>query len=256
MNSKKLSFPGSTGDMLSARIDLPDGNNPKSYILFAHCFTCSKNLTAVGNIARALTEENFAVFRFDFTGLGESEGDFSDTNFSSNIEDLVAAAEYMTGEYEGPQVLVGHSLGGAAVLQAAHKIKNCKAVATIGAPATPEHVKHNFAPKLDEIEEKGEAEVTLAGRSFKIKKQFLDDLEKPNMDHRIQNLDKALLVLHSPFDNIVGIDNAGRIFKKAKHPKSFISLDKADHLLSKEEDSLYTGTMLGTWASKYLSGNE
>lgn len=253
MKSKKLSFPGSTGESLSARIDFPEETDPKAYVLFAHCFTCSKNLKAVGNIARALTDEDFAVFRFDFTGLGESEGDFANTNFSSNIEDLVAAADYMEKEYEAPDILVGHSLGGAAVLQAAHKIEHSKAVATIGAPATPEHVKHNFEPKLDEIEEKGEAEVTLAGRSFKIKKQFLDDLEKPNMDNRIQNLKRALLIMHSPIDNTVGINNAAEIFKQAKHPKSFISLDDADHLLGKEEDSRYVGTMLGTWASKYLS---
>lgn len=252
MKSKKLEFPGSTGESLSARLDLPEKGNPQAFVLFAHCFTCSKNLKAVGNIARALTEEGFAVFRFDFTGLGESEGDFANTNFSSNIEDLVAAAEYMDKEYSAPDILVGHSLGGAAVLQAAHHVESCKAVATIGAPSNPEHVKQNFAPKLDEIEEKGEAEVTLAGRPFKIKKQFLDDLEKPNMDKRIRNLKRALLIFHSPVDNTVGIDNAGDIFMQAKHPKSFISLDHADHLLSKEEDSEYVGTMLATWASKYL----
>lgn len=252
MKSQKLEFPGSTGDSLSARIDLPEEGDPEALVLFAHCFTCSKNLKAVGNIARALTEEGFAVFRFDFTGLGESEGDFANTNFSSNIEDLVAAAEYMDKEYSAPDILVGHSLGGAAVLQAAHHVESCKAVATIGAPSNPEHVKQNFAPKLDEIEEKGEAEVTLAGRPFKIKKQFLDDLEKPNMDKRIRNLKRALLIFHSPVDNTVGIDNAGDIFMQAKHPKSFISLDHADHLLSKEEDSEYVGTMLATWASKYL----
>lgn len=252
MKSKKLEFPGSTGDILSARIDLPDEGDPEAYVLFAHCFTCSKNLKAVGNIARALTDKDLAVFRFDFTGLGESEGDFANTNFSSNIEDLIAAAAYMGKEYKAPDILVGHSLGGAAVLQAAHEIESCKAVATIGAPSSPEHVKQNFAPKLDEIEEKGEAEVTLAGRSFKIKKQFLDDLEKANMNKRIKNLGRALLIFHSPVDNTVGIDNAGEIFVQARHPKSFISLDHADHLLSKEEDSEYAGTMLATWASKYL----
>lgn len=252
MKSKKLEFPGSVGDTLSAKIDFPDEGEPEAFVLFAHCFTCSKNLKAVGNIARSLNEEGFAVFRFDFTGLGESEGDFANTNFSSNIEDLIAAATYMSEEYRSPEILVGHSLGGAAVLQAAHKIESCKAVATIGAPSNPEHVKKNFAPKLDEIEEKGEAEVTLAGRTFKIKKQFLDDLERSNMNNRIENLDRALVIFHSPIDNTVGIDNAAEIFVQAKHPKSFISLDNADHLLRKEEDSKYVGSMLATWASKYL----
>lgn len=252
MKSKKLKFKGTHGDMLSAKLDLPDNGDPEAFVLFAHCFTCSKNLNVVGNIARALTKKNFAVFRFDFTGLGESEGDFSDTNFSSNVDDLVKAAEYMNTEFQGPDILVGHSLGGAAVLMAAHKIPACKAVATIATPGNPDHVKQNFSLKLDEIEEKGEAEVTLAGRSFNIKKQFLDDLEQPNMDTKIKELDRALLIFHSPVDNTVGIENAGHIFKQAKHPKSFISLDKADHLLTTEKDSIYVGTMLATWAYSYI----
>ena len=252
MKFKKLEFPGHSGDLLSARLDFPDKGDPKAYILFAHCFTCSKNLKAVGNIARALNEEGFAVFRFDFTGLGESEGDFANTNFSSNIDDLISAAGYLSKEYRAPEILVGHSLGGAAVLQAAHEIESCKAVATIGAPSNPEHVKKNFQLKLDEIEEKGEAEVTLAGRSFKIKKQFLDDLSSTNMKDRIKNLNRALVIFHSPIDNTVGIENAAEIFIQAKHPKSFISLDHADHLLSNEDDSRYVGTMLATWSTKYL----
>lgn len=252
MKSKKLEFPGHSGDMLSARIDLPEEASPKAYVLFAHCFTCSKNLKVVANIARALTEEGIAVFRFDFTGLGESEGDFADTNFSSNINDLVAAADYMGKAYHQPDILVGHSLGGAAVLQAAHRIESCKALATIAAPSSPEHVKKNFKPKLDEIEEKGEARVTLAGRDFQIKKQFLDDLEESRMNSRIDNLDRALIIFHSPVDNTVGIDNAAHIFMKARHPKSFISLDDADHLLTDPEDSKYVGSMLATWAAKYV----
>lgn len=252
MKSEKLKFTGSTGDQLSARLDLPEKSEPKAYVLFAHCFTCSKNLKAVGNIARALTDEQIGVFRFDFTGLGESEGDFADTNFTSNIEDLVAAATYMKQNQQSPEILVGHSLGGAAVIQAAHLIEESRAVATIGAPANPDHVKVNFSPNLEEIEEKGEAEVTLAGRTFKIKKQFLDDLDQANMDSRIKNLDRALLIFHSPLDNTVGIENAGDIFRKAKHPKSFISLDQADHLLTNEKDSLYVGSILATWAGKYL----
>lgn len=252
MKSKKMQFPGSTGETLAARMDLPDNENPEAYLLFAHCFTCSKNLKAAGNIAQALTDRQIAVFRFDFTGLGESEGDFADTNFSSNIDDLVAAAKYMDKEFQAPDILAGHSLGGAAVIQAAHHIESSKAVATIGAPCNPVHVKQNFEPKLDEIETSGKAEVTLAGRSFTIKKQFLDDLEEVRMDGFIKNLDRALVVFHSPVDNIVGIENAAHIFIHAKHPKSFISLDTADHLLSDTDDSEYTGNILATWAEKYI----
>lgn len=252
MNSIKLRFPGSSGEELSARIDFPDSDNPKDFLLFAHCFTCSKNLKVVGNIARALTEENIAVFRFDFTGLGESKGDFADTNFSSNIEDLVAAASYMNSDYKAPAILVGHSLGGAAVLQAAHLIPSVKAVATIGAPSDPEHIKKNFEADLEEIEQKGEAEVVLGGRRFNIKKQFLDDLEKPNMDKHIRELGRALMVFHSPIDNTVGIENAAQIFLQAKHPKSFVSLDNADHLLNDEKDSLYVGKVLAAWSARYI----
>lgn len=252
MKSKKLSFEGAQGDDLSAQLDLPESAEPEAYVLFAHCFTCSKNLNAVAHIAEALTNENFAVFRFDFTGLGESEGDFSDTNFSSNIEDLVKAADYMKSEFAAPDILVGHSLGGAAVLQAAHHIPGCKGVATIAAPCNPNHVKQNFEMKLDEIEDKGQARVTLEGRSFNIKKQFLDDLEETNMNDIIHSLDRALLVFHSPVDNRVAIENAAKIFERAKHPKSFISLDDADHLLSDEKYSAYVGTMLASWAYNYI----
>lgn len=252
MKSKKLTFEGAHGDKLSAQLDLPDETEPEAYVLFAHCFTCSKNLNAVSHIADALTEQNLAVFRFDFTGLGESKGNFSDTNFSSNVKDLVKAAEFMASEYDAPDILVGHSLGGAAVLQAAHHIPACKAVATIAAPSNPDHVMQNFEMKLDEIEAKGQARVTLEGRSFNIKKQFLDDLEETNMNNIISTLDRALLVFHSPVDNRVSIDNAAKIFERAKHPKSFISLDEADHLISDEKYSTYIGTILATWAYTYI----
>ncbi len=251
MTSKKIEFTGALNENLSAKIDLPDGE-VKAYALFAHCFTCSKDLKAVGNITKGLAEFGIATFRFDFTGLGQSSGDFSDTNFSSNIEDLVAAAEYMNKEYSSPSILIGHSLGGAAVLQAAHRIDSVKAVSVIGAPADPAHVKENFSLKIDEIEEKGSAEVSLAGRPFTIKKQFLDDLEETSMRDKIRGLDRALIIFHSPIDNQVGIDNAQKIFVAAKHPKSFISLDEADHLLSTASDSIYVGKVLGTWAEKYL----
>lgn len=252
MRSEKVQFPGAFGDSLSARIDFPEDSEPKASALFAHCFTCSKDLKAVGNISRALTGLGIAVFRFDFTGLGESEGDFANTNFSSNIDDLEAASAFMGREFSAPDILVGHSLGGAAVLQAAHRIDSCKAVSTIAAPCNPIHVKQNFEPNLDRIEETGEAEVTLAGRPFKIKKQFLDDLEETRMDSFINNLGRALLIFHSPLDNTVGIDNAAHIFKLAKHPKSFMSLDKADHLLTDEADSVFVGKMLATWAFRYM----
>ncbi len=252
MQSKKVEFKGALDETLSAKVDLPEEEHIKAYALFAHCFTCSKDLKAVGNITRGLAEAGIATFRFDFTGLGQSKGDFAETNFSSNVDDLVAAYRYMEEELEAPAILIGHSLGGAAVLQAAHKMDLVKAVATIAAPAEPAHVKENFEMKLEEIQEKGEAEVTLAGRTFTIKKQFVDDLEETRMKKYIHELDRALLVFHSPLDNTVGIENASRIFIAAKHPKSFISLDTADHLLQEKEDSQYAGRVLGTWAERYI----
>ncbi|MTI87312.1 MAG: alpha/beta fold hydrolase [Balneolaceae bacterium] len=252
MQSKKVEFTGSLGDTLSARIDLPEHTPPKATVLFAHCFTCSKNLKVVSNITRILAELGFATLRFDFTGLGESEGDFANTNFSSNVEDLVAAYHFLKKEKQAPAILVGHSLGGAAVLQAAHSMDSVKAVATIGAPADPAHVKENFSLSINEIEHKGEAEVTLAGRTFTIKKQFLDDLASNRMTKYINTLNRALMVFHSPIDNTVGIDNASQIFTSAKHPKSFVSLDRADHLLMEDADSIYAGKVLATWAEKYI----
>ncbi|MCH2451352.1 MAG: alpha/beta hydrolase [Gracilimonas sp.] len=252
MNSKKIKFSGSQGAKLSARIDEPDGGAKKGAVLFAHCFTCSKNLKAVGEISRTLTEEGMGVFRFDFTGLGESEGDFSDTNFSSNIEDLIAAAKYMEDEWESPRMLIGHSLGGAAVLQAAHKISSVEAVATIGAPCSPDHVTHLLLDKKEEIEANGEARVQLAGRHFTIKKQFLDDLKEQNMNRIIEGLSKPLLIFHSPVDQTVGIENAAHIYKLARHPKSFISLDDADHLLSNLEDAAYAGSVAAAWVKRYF----
>jgi len=252
MKNHKINFKGSQGVALSARIDEPDNGKPKGAVLFAHCFTCSKNLRAVSHISRTLTEHGMGVFRFDFTGLGESEGDFSDTNFSSNIDDLQAAAKYMERQWLAPRMLIGHSLGGAAVLQAAHKISSVEAVATIGAPCNPEHVTHHLMDKIDEIEKKGEARVNLAGRVFTIKKQFLDDLKEQAMNDVIKNLDKPLLIFHSPVDQIVGIDNAAHIYKLAKHPKSFISLDDADHLLTNEKDAQYIGSVTSAWVDRYL----
>jgi putative redox protein len=252
MPFEKLRFENPEGDALAARLDLPDGESPCAFALFAHCFTCSKDLRAVGAISRALNRHGIAVLRFDFTGLGESEGDFADTNFSSNIDDLVVAAEFLEEHYEAPRILVGHSLGGAAVLQAAHRLDSVQAVSTIGAPYDPEHVTRHLDDAVEDIKAKGEARITLAGRTFTIRKQFLDDLAATRMEDTIQTLDRALLIFHSPVDRTVGVDNAGRIFQAAKHPKSFISLDDADHLLTNQADAEYVGVVLGAWAEKYV----
>ena len=252
MKSRKLTFENKDGVQLVGRVDMPDDGEARAFALFAHCFTCSKNLNAVSNINRALTDQGFGVLRFDFTGLGESDGDFSDTNFSSNVADLVNAATYMAGELQAPQLLIGHSLGGAAVLQAAGEIPSVKAVVTIGAPADPAHVQHLFQDNREEIDRCGQAVVQLAGRDFTIKKQFIDDLDQQNLADRIKNLKRALLVCHGVFDQTVGIENASAIFGHAKHPKSFLSLDDADHLLTQTAHSRYAGGVIAAWASKYL----
>ena len=253
MSIEKIYFQNQDGAMLAAQLDLPSDGKPVAYALFAHCFTCSKNLKAISYISRSLVAEGIAILRFDFTGLGESEGDFSDTNFSSNKDDLISAAEFLGKEYEPPKILIGHSLGGAAVLLAAERIPSTKAVAVINAPSEPTHLIIHLESKREEIEEKGEAEISIAGRTFKIKKQLLEDLEQNHMEGKIRNLRKPLLILHSPTDNVVGIDNATRIFINAKHPKSFVSLDKADHLLSDQSDSLYAGSLIATWVKKYVN---
>jgi uncharacterized OsmC-like protein/alpha/beta superfamily hydrolase len=250
---KKLYFKGSGGNQLSALLDLPADGRPEAFALFAHCFTCTKNLKSINHISRALTRERVAVLRFDFTGLGESEGDFADTNFSTNIADLVAAANFLEAEYEAPKILIGHSLGGAAVLQAAGQIPSSKAVAVIGAPADPAHVMRHFKEHQQTIALDGEAEIEIEGRAFRIKKQFLDDLGEVQMEKAVRNLRKALLVFHSPVDNTVSIDNAGKIFQYARHPKSFISLDRADHLLMNAADARYVGAMIASWVRKYLT---
>jgi uncharacterized OsmC-like protein/alpha/beta superfamily hydrolase len=252
MQFLKLSFKNETGENLAARLDLPVDEKPFAYAIFAHCFTCTKNLNAVVNISRALAREGIATLRFDFTGLGESEGDFSRTSFSSNISDLIAAADFLKLEFDAPKLLVGHSLGGAAVLQAAKYIPSSLAVATIGAPSNLTHLARYLEPHRQAMTTNGEAEITLAGKTFRIKKQFLDDLELTHIQETIKSLNKALLILHSPLDDIVGIENATEIFEMAQQPKSFISLDRADHLLSNREDSLYVGSLLAAWARKYL----
>jgi uncharacterized OsmC-like protein/alpha/beta superfamily hydrolase len=252
MTTERITFSGSRDAKLAARVDRPVHGEPRGWALFAHCFTCGKNLKPVVNISRALNHEGIGVLRFDFTGLGESEGDFADTNFSSNVEDLVAAARFMEERGEAPGLLVGHSLGGAAVLHAAHQLPSVKAVATIGAPADPSHVLKHMQDHEDEIRNSGEATVTLAGRPFRIRKQFLDDLEATRMEGAVRTLGRALMIFHSPLDEIVGIDNAARLFGYARHPRSFVSLDQADHLLLEEGDSRYVGTVIGSWASRYM----
>jgi putative redox protein len=239
---------------LSGLLETPE-SDIKFYALFAHCFTCGKDVAAASRISRALMEKGIAVLRFDFTGLGNSDGDFANTNFSSNIQDLVAAADFLCNEYQAPKLLIGHSLGGAAVLGVAQKVPESVAVVTIGSPSDAAHVAHNFAAHIEDIEEKGEAEVSLAGRHFKIQKQFLDDINNYGNSH-ISKLKKALLVMHSPIDNIVKITEAEKIYQAAMHPKSFVSLDNADHLLSDKNDSEYAASVIAAWASRYAPSNE
>ena len=252
MSSRKLTFEGAAGDRLAARLDMPDGS-VSSCALFAHCFTCSKDLRAVSRISSALVAEGIGVLRFDFTGLGESEGDFADTSFASNVEDLVAAARFLEREVSAPKILVGHSLGGAAVIQAAHEIDSIAAVSTIGAPADPGHVQNLLGDAMEQIKTEGEAEVTIAGRTFLVRRKFLEDLEGTGQTERIKTLGRSLLIFHSPVDTIVGIENAALIFEAARHPKSFVSLDRADHLLTDPEDAEYVGRVLAAWARKYIS---
>jgi putative redox protein len=251
--SQKVEFPGSQGGRLAARLELPNGT-PRAYALFAHCFTCSKDVFAAARIAGGLAEAGIAVLRFDFTGLGASEGDFANTNFSSNVEDLVRAAAYLREAHAAPSILIGHSLGGAAVLAAAGRIPEATAVATIAAPADPGHVSHLLAEARPEIEKQGEAEVVLAGRSFRIQKQFLEDIEGHRLANAIKDLKRALLIFHAPRDGTVGIENASAIFAAARHPKSFVSLDGADHLLSRREDARYVAAVLTAWVGRYVPG--
>jgi putative redox protein len=247
----KITFKSDDGHMLAARLDMPKGD-ARAYALFAHCFTCTKDIFAASRIAKVLTEHGIATVRFDFTGLGASEGDFANTNFSSNVEDLVAAANFMRDELQAPSIVIGHSLGGSAVLAAAQNIPEAKAIITLGAPADVAHVAHNFKDARSKIMAEGEAEICLVGRPFKIKKQFIEDIESVKLEKYISKLDKALLVMHAPLDQTVGIENAAQIFGWAKHPKSYISLDDADHLISRKEDAEYAANLIASWTSKYL----
>ena len=251
MPDDRFTFEGHAAHALAARLDMPRGPHLAT-ALFAHCFTCGKDIAAARRIAQRLAGMGFAVLRFDFTGLGHSEGEFANTSFSSNVDDIVAAAAALEARGMAPSLLVGHSLGGAAVLRAARRIESAKAVATIGAPCDPEHVTHNFGANLDEIRETGEATVDLGGRPFTISRGFLEDLEGASLVEDIRELRRALLVMHAPRDEVVGIENATRIFVNAKHPKSFVTLDDADHLVTRQRDADYAAEVIAAWAGRYL----
>lgn len=249
----KLEFPNKNGELLAGLLETPpEGISIARYALFAHCFTCGKDVAAASRISRALAQKGIAVLRFDFTGLGNSDGDFSNSNFSSNVQDLLAAADALATNYDAPALLIGHSLGGAAVLSAAPQLPAVKAVVTIGSPATASHVKHLFDHQTEALEEQGEAKVRIGARAFNIKKQMLDDLETYADATHISNMNKALLVFHSPVDSVVSVNEAGKIYQAAKHPKSFISLDQADHLLSNRDDAEYVADTMASWATRYL----
>lgn len=251
MPTERFQFTGEGGHQLSAVLELPDGE-PAAYALFAHCFTCGKDTLAAKRISVALAARGIAALRFDFTGLGSSEGDFANSTFSSNVADLVRAADHLRNARKAPSILIGHSLGGAAILAAAGQIPEAKAVVAIAAPSDPAHVAGLFKEHIDKIRTEGEVEVSLAGRSFRIRREFLDDVAEHELIKDVAGLHKALLVMHSPVDDTVGIDNATKIFAAAKHPKSFVSLDHADHLLTKPTDALYAADVIAAWASRYI----
>ena len=252
MNTVRLEIENRKGLKLQAYLELPANQKPNHFTIFAHCFSCNSNFNAVKNISRSLSNHGFGVLRFDFTGLGKSEGEFAESHFSANVEDLLDVSNYLEKHYKAPSLLVGHSLGGAAVIVAASKLEHIKAVATVGAPATVSHVTHLFSHGTDDIQEKGDVEVKIGGRPFKINQDFVNDFGKTDLPKIIKKLRKPILVMHAPFDKVVGIENAHQIYHNAIHPKSFISLDDADHLLSKQTDSIYVGNMIGTWVERYF----
>jgi putative redox protein len=252
IDSRKVVFEGAHGQPLDARLDTPTGVQPVAYALLAHCFSCSKELIALSRISQHLAHIGIAVLRFDFTGLGHSEGEFANTNFSSNVGDLVAAASFLAEEYQAPSILIGHSFGGTAVLKAAGELDEIRAVCTIGAPFDPEHVLNLILDDIDEIEESGTARVELAGREFTMQRQFLADVRAASLADDIKALDAALLIMHSPQDDTVGVDNARLIFEAARHSKSFVSLDGADHLLSDPSDAQYVAEVLAAWSTRYV----
>lgn len=253
MKTRRLRFTNSRGIALGGRLDLPTRAAPKAYALFGHCFTCNKDYKFIRHVSRALTEQGIAVLCLDFTGLGESGGKFEDSNFSTSIDDVISGARFLEQTCQAPALLIGHSLGGTVMLAAAGKLPQVRAVATINAPFEPSHIFHHFSGIAEQIEQQGEAFVAIGGVSYRITRQLIGDLRERRMEEAIRGLDAALLILHSPRDEVVGIDNAGRIFEAARHPKSFIALDRADHLLSREEDARYAGQLIATWAGRYLN---
>lgn len=252
MKSEKLEIINTKGLKLQAYLELPANQKPNYYAVFAHCFSCNSTFKAVKNITRELTKHGFGVVRFDFTGLGKSEGEFADSHFSANVEDLVAVSHFMEENYDSPSLLIGHSLGGAAVIVAASKLHTIKAVATIGAPATVGHVTQHFSHQVSEVESKGEIEVNIGGRPFKINQDFIEDFSKTDLLAVTEKLRRPILIMHSPIDTIVSIDNAQQLYHRARHPKSFVSLDNADHLLSETLDSRYVGNIIGAWVRRYF----
>jgi uncharacterized OsmC-like protein/alpha/beta superfamily hydrolase len=250
--SIKFEFQNSQKQTLAGKLELPEPT-PQAFALFAHCFTCSKDVAAASRISRNLRSLGVAVLRFDFTGLGNSEGDFANTNFSSNVDDLIKAAQALEEQYQAPKILIGHSLGGAAALYAASEMKSLKVVATIGAPSDVAHVSNLFEESLDKIIKAGEADVLLAGRKFKIKNQFIEDINEVNLKERLSKMRVPLLIFHSPQDDTVSIEHAKNIYSWSKHPKSFITLDGADHLLNNKIDSEYVAEVLKSWSSRYMN---
>lgn len=252
MRREKVTFLNSKGLKLSGSLEMPEDAAPKAYAIFSHCFTCNKNLINVKFISETLSARGIATLRFDFSGLGDSEGDFAKTDFTSNIDDLLHAAKFLEDNYEAPKLLVGHSLGGAASIVAAEKIESVRAITTIGTPSTLDHIRRVFTSKLDDIMSQGSALVDVAGREVEIGKEFVEDLSRYNIKRTLNNLEKPLLVLHSPDDDMVGIDHATAIFMAARHPKSFISLDQVDHLIKNIKDARYVGELINAWVSRYI----
>ena len=253
--SQRVDFPSANGHLLAARLELPN-TEPKAYAMFAHCFTCSKDFIAASWITRTLAAEGIAVLRFDFTGLGNSQGDFENTNFSSNVEDLLAAFEFLRTNYSAPQLVVGHSLGGTAAIVASSRLPEIRAVATVNAPYDPAHLKRVLKSVEDEIMSTGQAVVEIGGRTFTIKKQFLEDMATHKMNNILPTLGRPLMIFHSPVDPVVDIENAVMIFQAARHPKSFVSLDDADHLVTRREDAEFIGRTLAAWAMRYIIGGD
>lgn len=252
MKREKVTFKNSRGTTLSGSVELPENTSPKAFAIFSHCFTCNKNLINVKYISEALSEKRIAVLRFDFTGLGDSDGNFAETTFTSNIDDLLKAAEFLKNNYEVPKLLVGHSLGGAASIMATEQLDSVKALSLLGTPSTLDHIGRLFKNKLDEINLFGSAMIDVAGRDVEIGKGFVDDLANYNIKKTLNNLTKPLLILHSPQDEMVNIEHATAIFMAARHPKSFVALDGIDHLIKNIKDARYVGSLIGEWAMRYF----